>query len=39
MENSETFRKNLQIAWDYVTDDAKVYFTIGGKSERFPYTF
>ena len=35
-EDLETFRKHLQDAWEYVIDDAKVYFTINGKSEQFP---
>jgi hypothetical protein len=35
-EDLETFRRNLQDAWECVADDARVYFTINGKSEQFP---
>lgn len=35
-EDLETFRSNLQVAWEYVADDATVCFTINGKSEQFP---
>jgi len=32
-EDLETFRNELKAAWEYIADDARVYFTINGKSE------
>lgn len=32
-EDLEMFRRSLRAAWEYVADDAKVYFEYNGKSE------
>lgn len=32
-EDLEIFRRSLRVAWEYVADDAKVYFEYNGQSE------
>ena len=32
-EDLEKFRESLRAAWEYVADDAKIYFEYDGKSE------